>query len=474
MIQAVFCIKAIKKDTPFDFWKHPKINNSDKSQNALIHFDNLDNSLINEIYQNECVLSSNCFLIRYRTDIYVITCRHSILGCFKYEIEIEKKKYQLSKIIDIPEFDTSILKINKDLNLDKYDIIDITDLDCKINDINKISICCHNKVVTTNFIKTIENDIGNEFFTVIPQICLEVKNKNNIFGLSGSPCFNSIKKFIGHVFSYDDNNTSINIIPAYCLKYIFTELIPKSIIKLKTVNIEGSICSIFDDITNKNLNAYRIKKNISIDYKIYDSEKSFNFRENMLITKINDLLINKEGCVFLNKMNIYITPQTYVLLNNNLDYIKIDGYELIDGNYSEFTVNIIPEILLNHMLFSEYGNSKVVIYKNMVFTELNREILHLVPVLNKNSKLREILDDPYTKKFNKQIILIDILENISLHNDKLKILKTNLEKNSLIFLNKINKKNINNLEDLLIEINKINENNFSFDTNNKKYRTLLY
>jgi hypothetical protein len=194
----------------------------------------------------------------------------------------------------------------------------------------------------------------------------------------------------------------------------------------------------------------------------------------MLITKINNLLINKEGKVFFDKMNIYLTPQTYVLLNNNLEYIQIDGYDIIDGNYSEFTVNIIPEILLNYMPFSEYGHNKVVIYKNLVFTELNREIMNLVPVMNKNSKLREILDNPYTKKFNKQIILIDILENITLHNDKLKAFKTNLEKNSFIFVNKINKKNVNNLEDLLNEINNISENNFSFDTNNKKYKTLLY
>ena len=153
-------------------------------------------------------------------------------------------------------------------------------------------------------------------------------------------------------------------------------------------------------------------------------------------------------------------------------YIKIDGYELIDGNYSAFSVNIIPEVLLNHMLFSEF-DSNIIIYKNLVFIELNREILNLCDI-NKNKKLIEILNNPYTKKFNKQIILIDILDNISLPDDKLKVLKNNLEKHSFIFLNKFNKKNISNLEDLYSKMSNMSENTFSFDIANKKYKNLLY
>lgn len=468
MIPSVFPIKAIKKDIPFDFWKHPEINNSDKSYCSHIYFDNFD------IYQNECVLSSNCFLVKYRQNIYVITCRHSILGCFRYEIIINKKNYQLSKIIDIPEFDTSILKIDREVDLEKYYILDIDNIDIKINEINKVSIYCHNKIFNVNFLKFIENDIGNESFAVIPEICLRFKSKNSIFGFSGSPCFDSNDNFIGHVFSYDDNNASINIIPAYCLKYIFTEMISKSIINLKTIIIEGSICSIFDDTTNTNFNAYRIKKSIPIEYKIYELEKNFNFKENMLITKIDNLEINKDGKIFFDKMNIYLTPQTYILLNNNLDYIKIDGYDIIDGNYLEFSINIIPEILLNYMVFSDYVNTNVVIYKNLVFIELNRDIINLVQDIEKNSKLQEILINPYTKKFNKQIVLIDIIDNVNLQNEKLNGFKINLEKNNLMFLNKINKKNINNLHELFEEIHSNKENSFSFNTNNKKYKNLLY
>jgi hypothetical protein len=484
MIPAVFCIKSVKKEIPFDFWKHAKFNDLDKTQISHIshiHLNKLDNTLVDEIYQKESILSSNCFLVRYRSEIFVITCRHSIHECYKYEIIIEKKPYELNKIIDIPEFDTTVLKIiniSKDLELEKYDIIDINTLDCKVDDIKKILICSHNKSININFLKIIENDVGNESFAVIPQICLEIKKKSNNFGLSGSPCFDSKKGFIGHVFTYDDCNTSINIIPAYCLKYIFTELLSKSIIKLKTINIEGtnssnvSLCSIYDDDTKLNLNAYKIKKTNHIEYKLYGLEKTFHLKENMLITKIDNLPINKEGKVLFDTLNTYLMPQTYILLNNNLDYIKIDGYELIDGNYSAFSVNIIPEVLLNHMLFSEFDNN-IIIYKNLVFTELSREILNLCDI-NKNKKLMEILDNPYSKKFNKQIILIDILDNISLPDDKLKVLKNNLQKHSFIFLNKFNKKNITNLEDLYSNMSNTSENNFSFDMTNKKYKNLLY
>ena len=480
MIPAVFCIKSVKKEIPFDFWKHAKFNDLDKRHIVQVNINKNDTEYQN--YQNESVLSANCFLVKYCSEIFVVSCRHSILDCYKSEIIIEKKPYELNKIIDISEFDTSILKIvnlSKDIDLEKYDIINIDTLDCKIDDIKKILINCHNKSINMNFLKIIENDVGNETFAVILQICLELKKKSNIFGLSGSPCFDSSNKFIGYVFTYDDCNTSINIIPAYCLKYIFMELLSKSINKLKTINIEGSnssnvsLCSIYDDNTKINLNAYKIKKTIPIEYKLYDSEKSFNLKENMIITKIDNLHINKEGKVFFNTLNTYLMPQTYILLNNNLDYIKIDGYELIDGNYSDFSVNIIPELLLNHMLFSEFKNN-IIIYKNLVFAELNREILNLCKDINKNKKLKEILDNPYTKKFNKQIVLIDILDNSNYPNDKLKLLKSNLELNSFIFLNKVNKKNITNLEDLYKIIGDIDENNFNFDITNKKYKTLLY
>ncbi len=480
----VFCIKAIKKDIPFDFWKHPRIsNNYDKTQHStIIHFDNLDNSLINDIYQNESILTSNCFLVSNKNEIYVVTCRHSVFECFKYDIIIDKKSYNLTKVFDIPEFDTTILKIDdnhscSNINFEKYKIIDIDKLDCNIsiNQIEKLYIRSHNKSINVNFLKTIENDVGNETFTVIPEICLKVKSKiTNIFGLSGSPCVDSENKFIGHVFSYDDNNSSINIIPAYCLKYIFNEIMPKSIDRLKTIVIEGSICSIYDDTNNINLNAYKIKKTNSIDYKIYESEKSFVFKEKMLVTKINNLEINKEGNIFFDKINMFISPQSYVLLNNDLEYLKIDGYDMIDGNYSEFTVNIIPEILINYMPFSQYNNKNVVVYKNLVFVELNRDIINLVDDIEKNIKLTEILKNPYSKKLTKQIVLIDILENVSEPNEKLKNFKNNLDKNYFMFLNKINKKNINSFGDLMNEINSTSESNFTFDTSNKKYRNLLY
>ena len=125
------------------------------------------------------------------------------------------------------------------------------------------------------------------------------------------------------------------------------------------------------------------------------------------------------------------------------------------------------------MLFSEF-DSNIIIYKNLVFTELSREILSLSNDINKNKKLMEILDNPYSKKFNKQIILIDILDNISLPDDKLKVLHSNLQKHSFIFLNKFNKKNITNLEDLYSKMSNTSENNFSFDMANKKYKNLLY
>ena len=473
------CIKSTKKDVPFDFWKNPKISHFDKTltNNALIHFDNLDNSLINKIYQNDCVNTSNGFFINFRGDKYVITCRHSIINCYKSEILVNNKYYEISKVIDIPEFDTSVFKVNDtSINLDKYVCIDILNTKTHISkSIDEATIISYNKTIKTKFIKMIENDVGNEYFTVIPQLCLELKNKSSMFGLSGSPCFDNKNNFIGHVFSYDDDNNSINLIPVYCLKYIFQKLLPKSIFKLKTINLEGSLCSIFDDITQSNLYAYKIKQTSPIEYKIYDTDKNFSFRENMLITKIDDNILTKDGKIFLKYINDYVTPQTYGLFRNHSNYIIIDGYELIDGNYKEFSLKIIPELLLEYMVFSEIGHNKIVIYKNLVFTELNREILNFIPVIDKKSKIKEILDNPYDKKYNKKIILIDILENSSEDSDKLKKMKLTLNKNSFLFLNKINKKCISTLEELSVELLNINESNFAFDiNNNKKYQKLIY
>ena len=84
-----------KKNIPFDFWKNPKV--SSMYVNSLIHFDNMDNSLIQEIYQNDSILLSSGYLVSYRGNIYAVTCYHSVKDCYEFTTELNKTKLKLKE-----------------------------------------------------------------------------------------------------------------------------------------------------------------------------------------------------------------------------------------------------------------------------------------------------------------------------------------------------------------------------------------
>ena len=115
----------------------------------------------------------------------------------------------------------------------------------------------------------------------------------------------------------------------------------------------------------------------------------------------------------------------------------------------------------------------------MVFAELSREMIELVKVINKDSSIREKLENPYTKNNSKQIVLIDILKtkvksDKSKNDANLKKLMKHYSNNNLIFVNKVNKKGVDTLEELLETISKTAENNFTFEVKKATYKNLDY
>jgi len=471
-------IISTRRNIPFDFWKHPKISDLkiNSLNNVIIHFDNLNNSFVQELYQNICINNSNGYLVHYRNNIYAITCYHGVKNCYKFKAIFQDKEYKLSKFIQVPEFDTAIFKV-ENINYDsdfisEFNIIDITSLNTIVPKLNsKIIVNSFKNNFVTKVVDYIEADSGSQFFTSIPQISINRNSKmKDIFGLSGSACYEE-NKFIGHIFSYNSDNDCINLIPAFCLKYIFTNNMLFEKNNLKCILIEGNICKIKEE--DKTLCAYKIDKVSIVEYKTL-TDKGFNFKKNSLVFEFDNLPINENGKIYFEQMGMFISPQCYSLLNNHKESFNVKGYELITGNYSLFENNIKPVNLLENLIFSHDGHNKILIYKNFVFTELSRDILDLIKVIDKNSRLKDKLENPYTKKNSKEIVLIDILENYSDENKKVDNLKKNFAKNNLIFLNKINKKTIDSLEDLSLEISIGETSYFSFEIKKMTYKNLIY
>jgi hypothetical protein len=461
-------IISIHRDIPFDFWKHPRIHNIKNSgfNNVLIHFDNLDNSFVHELYQNDIMNISNGYFVYDRGYLYVITCFHSIKNCHINKAIFEDKEYILNKCIEVPEFDTAVFKIDISINeelISKYNFIELNKLDTIVPNIKEdVKIHSHESIIKTKVLDIIEGDSGNDTFATIPQISLKkTKDFKSLFGLSGSACYTD--KFIGHVFSYNGESNYVNIIPAYCLKYIFSYMLMGNIKFLKSIILEGNICKIKED--DKTMHAYKIDKNLPIEYKT--EEKSYNFKKGSLIFEFDKMPISESGKIYFEQMNIFVTPQVYTLLNNQKENFQVKGYELVTGNYSIFETKIVPINLIDNVIFSSKGHYKILIYKNLIFCELSRDILDLISV--DDIKLKDKLENPYTKKYSKGIILIDILDKCT---EKISNLKKNI--NNFVFLNKINKKPIDTLEDLSIEINNSETNSFMFELKKSTYKNFVY
>jgi hypothetical protein len=471
------CIKGLKIDVPFDYWKHPKINNIHQDRNnAMINFDNLNNSLIREIYQNESVNSSNGFVIQYRADLYIVTCLHGIKDCYNITVQIDKEdEIELKIVYGSEEFDLAILKPSNDITeiIKKYNI-NVIDFNCITTVIpkqGKVRIITNRTTYETKIKNVCEEDSGNNNFMIIPQITLTLrKDLVTLFGLSGSPCFVN-DDFIGYIFSYNPTDNELKLIPTYCIKYALEFMIPKQIKNLKTIILDNSVCSIYDSEKDIKNNACKINESKLIEYKEKNKDKYFSFKKNTLIFEIDNIKVNEEGKIYFDKMNTYLSPNVYILLNNQQEYFNFKGYELVNGNYDTFDIDLYPILPLDFMIFSHNNHNKIVVYKNMIFTELNRELLALSEDID--SKIADKLENPYSKKYFKQLVLIDILDKYSDNNPKLNKLKKDLEKN-LIFLSRINKKIIDTLEGLSDEINNNPENNFTFEVKKSGYKNLVY
>jgi hypothetical protein len=231
-MKPVFCVNSYEyhRPTNHDFIKSNINTNKQINTININTFNKTDDVNLN---------ISNGYLIKYKNDLYVIVCRHSIENCFHNEIIINKTTYLLQEIYSVPELDISIFQFNhNNINLNNYDILDIENIDCKIDTYNNnIIINSYNENIKAKFNKLVESNIGNEFFTLILQICLNINTNINLYGLSGSCCFNDNNNLIGIVFKQNISENTINLIPIYYLQYIFTVLFNNKIKKLNTIVI---------------------------------------------------------------------------------------------------------------------------------------------------------------------------------------------------------------------------------------------
>lgn len=469
-------IESIKREVPFDFWKNSGINTI-LDDNKIIDLYNLDEQLINSSFESKSINTSEGYFVLNEGNIYIVTCYHGIKDCYYNNILLENTKYPLNLVFNIPEFDMSVFTVsNLSRDLIKCKIHDITLVKTVLPKVEeKIKLVNNKKIIKTKVKEIIEEDTGSNFFTSITQICVNrTKDITNLFGLSGTPCYNKDDEFIGHVFSYNPDTNNINILPSYCLKYVFEYIIPNKVKQLNRIIFDGKLYKIYNDELNEFNHAYKIEKSNNVEYKIYGQDNSYVFKKNMMIISIDNNKLNNKGKIYFDKLDTFVSPEIYVLLNNNKKFFKLAGYEHLNGNYSYIEINLEPTNILDYMVFSENTHNKIMIYKNLVFAELSRDLMELIKVINKDSKIKDKLENPFNKKYTKQLVLIDIIEKFSDENTKLINIKKNFEMNNLIFVNKVNKKNIGNLEELLEEIKLKSENNFTFEVKKATYKTLLY
>lgn len=485
MIKGNITIESEKLDIPKNIWATNKLHSLYTSE--LFYFDKINNPNIVKLYNDIVINISSGFLINFNDTPHIITCHHGTQYCNINKAFINGKYYDLKKIYEIPEFDVSILKIYNFIDImDKYHIIDITDIDTKLPSIEQ-KILIHSK---DNIIETIVSDINetyihNGLFTMIPQICLKYigcSSDNIKHGISGSPCYNMDNKFVGHVFSYDNTNNTINIIPAYCISYIFNHMIPTSNFNLKTIIINGSKCNITTN-DNTKLIACKIKTADIINYKSYDinthtinNDINYNLEQNLLVYEFDGLIFNNNCKIYFDKLGIYVSPEVYCLLNNQKEWFNIKGYKQINGIYETFNIDIIPVYLIDNLIFSNPNYNKVLIYKNFVFVELNIDIID--EYLDKDIKLKSKIINPYTRQYMKQIILIDIINKYEMIKNKSKNINNlikNIESGILIFLKMVNNEIVYSIDDLFNKLYYNDSNSeFVFEIKNSRNKNIIY
>lgn len=389
-------------------------------------------------YEHKLINEGIGIFVKSDDNKFVITCFHvinsnnlKISANFKNkEMRIFEIDLQIYKLI--PEFDIAILQISNDAFIDFMDIdfMDIDKLKLKIDDISftdrRFKIFDMPLTHLTIKIKSLKSNLVPN----IPLLEFQFDNTSdvNIHGLSGAPIkFND--NYVGIVLYFE--NDMFYALPTIILTYLINEYNSCSYFKFNT-----SICSIEDNC--EKYYAHCITNTYDIIYK-QTNNKTFSFKNNDLIYKINDNMINNEGTIFNNKIGINLPLDTHLMFQIICcDTPTIYFYR----NDKKVSVQIFGNDIKLLYGLNLYNSHQYIYWNGLYFAELNEEMLIQICKI-------KMIDNITISKMLNQVVVFKVNKE-----KKLKTIYDMFENCLMLFSTKIGTNNINNINDLHKQIHK--------------------
>jgi len=298
--------------------------------------------------------------IKYKNNTYILTTAHKInINAKLYYNYSELKILFINKDLDV-----CILENN--LNLDYTDKIKIK-LNIEENSIF-INTFLDNKIIL-NFNKIIEENIS----LLGPQILLiecskhidSIKIKE---GMSGLPIFDKDNYCIGLISR--NEGSIIQLIPLINFIHIIE-------------NNNNNLCSFYELISLENNNLKITKK--SNKYYHTKKFKSDTFKKKDIILKVDNLEI-KDGYIYSELLDIYISPYIYILLNKKdkerINFIIERENEIFKKKIYIKSYNKL-QCINNDDITKYYSNNSIIIYQ----LNINLLIYYLYNKLEINKKI---------------------------------------------------------------------------------------
>jgi hypothetical protein len=413
-----------------------------KSWSKISNLPNFDFLPIN----NNITTINHSFGIVYND--LLITNYHSVQNASSYFADNKI----ITKICDYPVFDLSIFKLSE-----KYPSYTVNDLQLSLNGISSKSVLINNTVSTITNVKC--DYLYTKLMPPVPVINIISKDLDNLHGLSGKPVFLD-KKIIGIISNYNNNTKQLQIIPSYIINYAYN-LAMSDQKDIKNIFLQTSIHK-FSTTDNKDTKKDAICHYIRNTYELKYTIKKKKLDNNIMIETVNNKSFESNGDIILHETQIPVNLRTYLLFNNNIS-VKFTGYFINQktNNAEPITFNLDPILLTDISKLSIHDNKQYFVINNLVFTELNEEIVKKMFEKTDFTLVGPVVDiynHPYDtiKEQNKPIILFDILySHLDKHTSKLyqqigfPLIRTENSNNCIIpILTHINKKKIKNLQHL--------------------------
>lgn len=385
------------------------------------------NKFWKKIIKNTIYKTGIGIIIKINENKFVLTCSHCVEYAKTINIYFDKKKYNATCVINARDLDIAILRIELDSNVQFIELNKQEIPISNVGDPTKI----YSKMITKK--KKIKNKIYNgilnkkyydkQYSVNLPPtpfydttIDIEIKNINKLKSMSGSPVVNESNDLIGLVSSILHNSSAITIVPIVCIMRVINEFTCNNIYSgLCNIPIMSNVIMISEEEPAYGL---YIINSYGINYNCFEKKRSRrykNIKNGDIIVAINDLVINEDGNVNCNKLNMKIPINTYIAIHYHKSTpIKISIYRKNkdDDEHKFIEINMLTRSN-NTMVYIPKITSEYFEYNGMIFVELSEDIIENYYLNNKKltgTCVQKYNINPYRNEHDKKIVaLVDTL-----------------------------------------------------------------